>query len=101
MSWVWLVSLLGAGDMRVLIASPILRDHSVGCQDMDITRYGSTVCLMKNVSSGLWDGELCLLKGSCAFVVDATTHLVMESSEINILGLASDRHSKGSKIIRN
>ena len=77
MSWLWLVSLLGADFMGVYITSTILRDHSVGCQDMKITRYDSMVGLMKDVSSGLWDQSLCLLKGSCAFLVDATTNLVM------------------------
>ena len=52
-SWSWLVSLLGAGTMGVYINSTILRDHSVGCQDMEITRYDSMVGLMKDVSSGL------------------------------------------------
>ena len=30
-SWSYLVSLLGAGNMGVYIASLILRDHSIGC----------------------------------------------------------------------
>ena len=55
-SWSWIVSLLGAGSIGVYIAYPVLRDHSVGCQDMEISRYDSMVGLMKDVSSGLWDG---------------------------------------------
>ena len=86
--------------MRFLIASPILRDHSVGCQDMDINGYDSMVGLIKAVSSGLWGGALCLLQGSFAFVVDATTRLVMEISDIHILGVILGRHSKGSKMLR-
>ena len=83
------------------IASPILRDHSVGCQDTEINGYDSMVGLIKAVSSGLWGGALCLLQGSCTFVVDATTRLVTESSEIHILGVASGRHSKESKKLHN
>ena len=56
--------------------------------------------LIKDVSSGLWDGALCLLQGSFAFVVDDTTRLVMEISDIHILGVISGRHSKGSKMLR-
>ena len=68
------MSLLGAGAMGVYINYPILRDHSVGCGDMEITRYDSMVGLMKDVSNGLWDGGLYVLQGSCEFLVDNTTH---------------------------
>ena len=95
------MSLLGAGAMIFHIASQILRDHSLGCQDMEINGYDSMVGLIKDVSSGLWVRALCLLQGSCTFVVDATTRLVTESSEIHILGVASGRHSKGSKMLRD
>ena len=81
------MSLLVAGTMLVYISSPILRDHSVGRQDMEINRYISMVGLMKDVSSGLCYGALFLLQGSCAFVVDSTTRLVTENSEIHILGV--------------
>ena len=87
--------------MGVYIASPILRDNSVGHQEMDINRYDRMVVLIKDVSSGLWDEALCLLQGSCTFVVDATTRLVTESSEIHILGVAPGRHSKGSKMLHD
>ena len=100
-SWSWIVSLLGAGSIGVYIAYPVLRDHSVGCQDMEISRYYSMVGLMKDVSSGLWDGELCLLQGSCEFVVDATACLVTKISKIHILGVVSGRHYKGSKMLRD
>ena len=95
------MSLLCAGDMGVYIASPILMDDSVGCQYMQITHFDSIVGLMKDLSNGLWDIGLCLLQVSCAFVVDATTHFFTEISEIYILGVASGRHSKESKILRS
>ena len=98
-SWSWPVSLLVTGAMGVYIASLILRDHSVGLQYMKIIRYDSMVSLMKDVSSDLWDGVLCLLQGSCAFVLDTTTCLVTENSDIHILGVSSGRHSKGSNMI--
>ena len=84
MAWSWLVSLLGAGSMVVYISSPILRNHSVGRQDMENTRYDSMVGLIQDVSSGLWDRVFFQLQVSCAFVVDTTTHLVKEISEINL-----------------
>ena len=52
-SWSWLVSLLGSGDMAVYIASPILKDDSGSRQDMQITHYDSMVGFMKGVSNGL------------------------------------------------
>ena len=52
-SWSWLVPLLGAGAMGVYITSPILRDDSIGSQDMQITHYDSMIGLMKDVSNGL------------------------------------------------
>ena len=78
------MSLFCAGAMGVYIASPILKDDSVGCQYMQITHYESMVGLMKDVLNGIWDRGLCLLQGSCAFVVDATTRFFTESSEIYI-----------------
>ena len=59
------------------------------------------VVLIKDVSSGLWDGALCLLRGYCEFVVYATTSLVTEISEIHIMGVVSGRYSKGSKMLRD
>ena len=99
--WSWLVSLLSAGTMGFYIASPILRNDYVGRQDIQITQYDSMADLMKDVSNDLWDGGLCLIQGFYKFVVDVTTHLVTESSEIYILGVASGRHSKGLKMLCN
>ena len=87
-SWSWLMSLLGAGTMGVYIDYPILRDHSVGHQDMDITCYDSMVDLIKDVSNGLWDVGLCVLQYSCEFLVDTTNSLFTESSDIYILGVS-------------
>ena len=100
-SWSWIVSLLGAGDMGFYIAYSILRDDSVGRQDMKITHYDSMFGLMKYASNSLWGGGLCLLQGSCEFVVYATTILVIGTSDIYILVVASGRHSKGSKMLHN
>ena len=68
---------------------------------MEITHYDSMVVLIKDVSSCLWDGVLCLLQGYCEFVVYATTSLVTEISEIHIMGVVSGRYSKGSKMLRD
>ena len=95
------MSLLGAGAMGDFITSLIPMDDSVGCQDMNITHYNSIFGLMKDVSNGLWDGGLCLIQRSCAFMVDARTRLVTEISEMYILGIAPVRHSEGSKILCN
>ena len=76
----WIVSLFGAGAMGVYIASPILRYDSVGRQYIKITYCDSMLGMMKGVSNSLWDGGLCLLQGSFAFVLDATTRLITESS---------------------
>ena len=95
------MSLLVAGSMGVYIAFLILRDDSVGRQYMKITHYGSMFGLMKDVSNGLWGGGLCIIQVSCSFVVDATTRLLMEISERDILGVATGRHYKGSKMLRN
>ena len=100
-SWSWIVSLLGAVAMVVYITSPILRDDSVGRQDMQITHYDSIVDLIKDVANGLWDGGLSVLQGSCVFLVYSTTSFVMESPEINTLGVASGIYSKGLKMLRN
>ena len=51
-SWLWLVSLLGAGARGVYIVSPILRNDYVGLQDMKITHYASMFGLIKDVSNG-------------------------------------------------
>ena len=87
--------------MGVYIASTTLRNHSVGRQYMEITRYASMVGLIKDVSSGLWDGALCPIQGYCEFVVDATTSLVTEILEIHILGVAPGRNSKGLKMLHD
>ena len=68
-SWLWLVSLLGEGDMVVYIASPITRGDTVGLQDMDITHYDSTLSVLKDILDGLRDAGLCLLQITCTFVV--------------------------------
>ena len=88
--------LLCTGDMGVYIASPILKDDSVGCQYMQITHFDSIVGLMKDLSNGLWDRGLCLIQGSCAFVVESTTRLVTASLEIYMSGVVSSRYSKQS-----
>ena len=56
---------------------------------------------IKDVTENLYDAGLCLLEGTCAFVVEATTSLVTESLDISILGVESVRYSKGSKMLRN
>ena len=56
---------------------------------------------MKDVSNSLWNARLCLLQGTCAFVVDATTRLFTASLDVSILIVVSDRHSKGSKMLLN
>ena len=53
--------MLGVSAMGVYIASPILRDDSVGRQDMNITYYNSMFGIMKGSSNFLWGGGLCLL----------------------------------------
>ena len=73
------------------MASPILRGDTIGLKDMDITHYDSIFGVMKDESDGLWDSGLCLLQGTCEFVVESTTHLVTASLEISILGVASGR----------
>ena len=95
------MSLLGAGYVGVYIASSNLRGNYVVHQDMEIPHYDSLFDVMKDLLNGLWDEGLCLLQGTCEFVVEDTTSLVMENLEISILGLASGRHSKGSKMICN
>ena len=91
----WIVSLLVAGYMGVYIASTILRDDPIGRQYMKITDYDSMVGLMKYASNGLWGEGLCLLQVSCTFVVDATTRLITEISDLYILVVTSGRHCNG------
>ena len=100
-SWSWLVSLLGAWAMGFYIASPILRGDTVGLQDMDITNHNSMFGVMKDILDGLWDEGLCLLQGTCAFVVDAITRLFTAILDRSIMGVALDRHSKRYKTLRN
>ena len=100
-SWLWLVSMLGVGDVGVYIASSILKSDYVGLQDMEITHYDSMSGVMKDVSNGLLDKGLCLLQGTFSFVVEVTIILVTEILDISILGVASGRHFKGYKILRN
>ena len=76
-----------------------MRGDSVGLQDIDITQYESMFGVMKDVLGVLWDAVLCLLQGTCSFVVEATTLVGMETLEIYILVLASSRHSKGSMML--
>ena len=90
------MSLLCAGDVGVYIASPILSNDSVGLQDINITHYDSMFGLIKDVSNCLWDAGLCLIQGSCAFVVESTTRLVTASLEIYMSGVVSSRYSKQS-----
>ena len=99
--WLRLISLLGAGPVGVCIESTVLRGDSVGLQDMEITHYDSMFGVTKDVSNGLWDAGLCLLQGTYEFVLEATTCMVTESLDISILIVASGRHSKVFKIIRN
>ena len=61
-SWLWLVSLLGAGAVGVYIAYTTLRGNTVGTKDMEITHYDSIFGLMKDISDGLWDAGFCLLQ---------------------------------------
>ena len=75
-SWSWLVSLLDAGAVGVYIDSPILRGDSVGLQDMEIIHYDSMFDVTKDVSNGLCDAGMCLIQGTCEFLVEATTRLV-------------------------
>ena len=86
--WSCLVSLLGAGSVGVYIASPIMRGDTVGLQDMEIPHYDSTLGVMKGVLDGLWDAGLCLLQGTCVFVVEATTRLFTSILDISILVVA-------------
>ena len=99
--WSWLVSLLGEGALGFHIDSTILRKNCFGLQNMEITNYYSMFGVMKYVSDGLWGEGLCLLQGTCVFVVHATTHMVTESLGISILGVASGRHYKESNMLHN
>ena len=95
------MSLLVAGSLGVYITPPILRGDTVGLQDMEITHYDSMFGVEKDVLGSLWDAGLCLLQGTCAFVVEATTGMVTSSLVISIMGLVSGRNSKESKILFN
>ena len=57
--------------------------------------------VIKDVTDNLYDAGLCLIQGTCACVVEATTCLVTESLDISILGVESVRYSKGSKMLHN
>ena len=63
------MSLLCAGAVGLYIASPIPRGDSVGLQDVEITHYAIMFGVMKDVSNVLWGASLCLIQGTCAFVV--------------------------------
>ena len=97
--WYWLVSLLGTGDMRVYIASTILRRNYFGLKNIDINQYDTMFGVMKDVLDSLWDAGLCVLQGTCEFVLEYPTRLFMESLDISILGVSSERQSKVSKML--
>ena len=68
---------------------------------MEINHYDSMFGVEKDVLGSLWDAGLCLLRVTSSFLVEVTTRLVTASLEIYILGLVSDRHSKGSNMLLN
>ena len=90
--------MLGAGSVGVYITSPILRGDTIGLQFMEITHHDSIFGVMKDVSNVLWYAVLCLIQGTCEFMVESTTYMITAVLDIYILGVASGRHSKGFKM---
>ena len=72
-----------------------------GLQNMDITQYDSIFGVMKDVSDGIYYAGLCLLQGTCMFVVEVTPFLFPEILDIFILEVLLGRHSKGYKMLFN